>query len=564
MAKGRSKVTKSRARAPAVVLDTVASKDQAVLAWLRQHSFAVFLLLVVIASLRIVATYTVFNHTIDEPFHIACGMEWLTKGVYKYATEQPPLSGVVAALGPYLIGVHGYGKPGVYQEGAAILSADGHYDRNLALSRLGILPFFWIAALVVYLWAKRYFDEPIATLAVLFFTFLPPILAHAGLATTDMGLTAFVGASFLAGVVWIDKPTLFHSLLFGVCTGFAMLSKFSSWAFLPCSMAAALLWFYFVERPDRSRIVETLKKAAPQLCIAILVACVLVWAGYRFSFGKVWFANIKLPAPELFDGIRSVSEHNNQGHPAYLLGQRSQSGWWYYYFVVLAVKTPLAFLAFLVYGAILSWRGRSKRGAYLALAFAAGILLFSLFSRINIGVRHILPVYIGFSIVAAVGAGHLLEMSRTATWAGWTLSVLLLWLIATSALSHPDYIPYFNALAGDEPEKILVDSDLDWGQDMKRLSKRLKEVGARQVAFNPFIVAYLEAVHGFPPIQPTDPVTPSPGWNAVSLTELKTTRLGLYDDHPEVQLWPDQIRPTEKVSPGVWLWYFPPNAPIAR
>jgi hypothetical protein len=560
-------------RTPAVVLDTAPSKEQAVLAWLRKRSFPVFLLLVALATLRIVSTYNVFNHTIDEPAHIACGMQWLTKGVYNYETQHPPLTRVAAAVGPYLFGVHGYGKPAMSQEGVAILSAGGHYDRNLAVARLGILPFFWIAALVVYFWAKRYFDEPVVTLAVLFFTFLPPILAHAGLATTDMGLTAFVGASFLTGVIWIETPTLLHCLLFGLCTGLAMLSKFSSLAFLPCSMAAALVWYYVVERPDRSRILETLRKAAPQFLLAGLVACLLVWAGYRFSFGQVWFANLKLPAPELFDGIRSVSMHNSKGHPAYLLGQRSQFGWWYYYFVVLAVKTPLPFVALFAYGAVLSWRGGagnlswrngSLRGAYLALAFAAGILLFALFSQINIGVRHILPMYIGLSIVAAVGAARLLEISQTARWAGWTLGVLLLWLIATSALSHPDYIPYFNALAGDEPEKILVDSDLDWGQDMKRLSKRLQEVGARQVTFNPFILAYLEAVHGFPPILPTDPVNPSPGWNAVSLTVLKSARLGLYDDHPEVQLWPDRIKPSEKVSPGVWLWYFPPNVPAPQ
>lgn len=550
-----------------IVAAAAASRQQKALAWLRTHSVAVFVLLVAIASLRIVATYNVFNHTIDEPAHIACGMEWLTKGVYRYETQHPPLTRVAAALGPDLIGVHGYGKPLMYQEGAAILSADGHYDRDLALARLGILPFFWIAALVVYLWARRYFDEPIPTLAVLLFTFLPPILAHAGLATTDMGLTAFLGASFLSGVVWVEKPTLLHSLLFGTCTGLAVLSKFSFLVFFPASIAVALVWFYFAERPTRPHILKTLSSAIPSLCIAVLIMCLLVWAGYRFSFGKVWFANIKLPAPELYDGIRAVAGHNSMGNPSYLLGRRSISGWWYYYFVVLAVKTPLPFLALLIYGAVASWRSALgwtsgyKRGIFLAMSFAAGILLVAIFSRINIGVRHVLPVYMGFSIVAAVGAARLLELSRTAQWAAWTCGVLLLWMISTSALAHPDYIPYFNALAGNEPEKILVDSDLDWGQDMKRLSKRLHEVGATQVTFNPFIVAYLEAVHGFPPIKQMDPVTPSPGWNAVSLTVLKSARLGLYDDYPDVQLWPDHIRPTEKVSPGVWLWYFPPNAP---
>ena len=78
--------------------------------------------------------------------------------------------------------------------------------------------------------------------------------------------------------------------------------------------------------------------------------------------------------------------------------------------------------------------------------------------------------------------------------------------------SEVSFAAYFNAFAMNEPETVLVDSDLDWGQDMNRVGKRLQELGAKQVAFNPFIVAYLNPLHGFPPIQPSDPVNPSPGW----------------------------------------------------
>lgn len=523
--------------------------------WLREHSVAVFVLLVSVASLRIVATYPVFNHTVDEPAHIACGLEWLSTGAYRYEPQHPPLARVAAALGPYLEGIRPYGRPDIYNEGAAILYRNGHYDRNLALARLGILPFFWIASLAVYIWARKYLGDPGAFLAVLMFTFLPPILAHAGLATTDMALAAFTGAAFLFALLWLDQPSVLRSALFGAATGLAVLSKFSALAFLPAAMAAALAWHFAIERPGFARVAAAARKLAAPFILAVLAGCLVIWAGYRFSFAK------GVPAPELFTGIRQMLDHNRKGHPAYLLGERSDFGFWYYYPVVLAVKTPLPFLALLVYGAVLAVRKQARRGVSLALAFSLGILIFSLFSRINIGVRHILPVYIGFAIVAAAGALRLLELSRTARWAGWTLGVLLVWLCATSAFSHPDYLPYFNALAGDEPENIVVDSDLDWGQDMKRLGRRLQEVGARQVTFNPFIVAYLEAVHGFPPIRPTDPQTPSPGWNAVSLTVLKTARLGLYNEHPELKLWPEQIKPTERIGKGVWLWYFPPAAP---
>jgi hypothetical protein len=126
----------------------------AALSWVENHSVLTFLIMVAIASLRIVTTYTVFNHTIDEPAHIASGMEWLDKGVYRYEVQHPPLARVAAAIGPYLAGSRPAGAANMFQEGALILYRDDHYDRNLALARLGVLPFFWVAALVVYAWGR--------------------------------------------------------------------------------------------------------------------------------------------------------------------------------------------------------------------------------------------------------------------------------------------------------------------------------------------------------------------------------------------------------------------------
>src|ERR1039458_7266884 len=124
---------------------------------------------------------------------------------------------------------------------------------------------------------------------------------------------------------------------------------------------------------------------------------------------------------ELFDGIKTVAAHNAAGHPAYLLGERRQFGWWYYYPVVLAVKTPLPFLALLFIGLAVSLSkvNRAKAAYWLPLAFSLGIFFVSCFSHINIGVRHILPVYLGFSVTAAVGAVWLSRQSFTARWALW-------------------------------------------------------------------------------------------------------------------------------------------------
>jgi len=135
----------------------------------------------------------------------------------------------------------------------------------------------------------------------------------------------------------------------------------------------------------------------------------------------------------------------------------------------------------------------------------------------------------------------------------------VLWLAVSSILSHPDYLAYFNALAGDAPENILVDSDLDWGQDMNRLGDRLRRAGAEWVMFTQFAMADLQGEHGFPLVLRSDVPTPSPGWNAVSVSVWKRNRMQLFDTHPEVTLWPDKLKPMERIGKSILLWYFPPG-----
>jgi hypothetical protein len=180
-----------------------------------------------------------------------------------------------------------------------------------------------------------------------------------------------------------------------------------------------------------------------------------------------------------------------------------------------------------------------------------------LFSRINIGLRHILPIYIGLSLVAAAAVLRLLALAGSRLWISVAIALFLVWFTASSLLSHPDYLAYFNEFAGDQPENILVDSDLDWGQDMNRLGERLRQSGAQWVSFLPYIPANLEKEHGFPRVIPSNVPEPSPGWNAVSLSVWKRNRMRLFDSHPEVRPWPDRMKPQERIGRSILLWYFP-------
>lgn len=573
MGKKRGPTERKTAAAPpsistaAIVAPAIAGPG-AFLAFLERHARAIAIVAVLFASARIIATYNVFNHTFDEPVHIACGMEWLDKGVYTWEAQHPPVTRIAAAIGPYLLGARSknndqLGDNARLYEGVRILYWGHHYDQTLAWSRLGELPFFWIACLVVYQWGKRYFNAAVAALGVLAFSFEPTVLAHAGLSTTDMGLTAFLGAAFLTGLMWLDKPTMQRAVLFGVCGGLAIASKFSSLAFFPASVAVAFILYFASKRPAAADVLRALRLRIPSLAVSALAAFVTIWAIYRFSFGPVPFAHLKLPFPELYAGIQEVREHNAFGQASYLLGERSRYGWWYFFPVVFAFKTPLAYSILLGVGLYLAARGRfGSDRSWIPMAFVAGILAVAMSSSINIGLRHILPVYVALSVLVGTAAFRMLQQLHQQRWQVAVLALLTVWYAASSILSHPDYLPYFNELAGSHPENIVVDSDLDWGQDIKRLGKRLKEVGAKDVTLSTLLVADFAKEHGFPPRNDNmDVVHPPTGWVAIGFSYWKESRLGLLDKYPDVTLWPDRIPPLEKVGKSMLLWYFPPGGP---
>jgi 4-amino-4-deoxy-L-arabinose transferase-like glycosyltransferase len=517
--------------------------------------------LVILAALRIVATWPETGLTWDEPGHMACGMQYLAQHVYRYEAQHPPLARVMSALGPFLDGVRPLNLENQDHEGVAEMYQKGHPERVLNLMRLGILPFFLLAAAVVYLWARRHFGNTVAAVATGLFTFLPPVLAHGGLATTDMPLTACLAAAFFALLLWAEEPTWKHSLLLGITTALAVVSKFTALGFFPAAAVFALLAYLVVERPGMNGLSAAAKARALPFGLAVITGAMAIWAVYSFSFGRVPGWNISLPAPELFDGVKYALFHSGTGHPAFLLGEIRKTGWWYYFLVVLGVKTPIGFLLLLGIGTGLCWGKRGQLVYWLPLAFSLGILIPAMTSKVNIGVRHILPIYVGFSMVAATAVVELARRSQTRRWAGLAAAALVVWMIVSGAAKHPNYLAYFNEFAGDHPERILLDSDLDWGQDTIRLARRLKELGATQVNFNTLNLTpdRLVVWPGFPPTKGIDPIKPAEGWTAVSPTMWQIRQYGLEHRYPNLEPWFAYLKPVERVS-SYFLYYLPPGS----
>jgi len=524
-----------------------------------------------IAVWRIVSTYHVFNHTIDEPSHIACGIEWWEKGVYQIETKHAPLARISVALGPYLAGVHAI-EASTWRDTYPILSADGHYWRNLTLGRIGVLPYFVIATIVVFLWTKRLFGAPTALLAAAIFTLLPTMLAHSAVATTDVPLAAMFCCALYAFTLWLREPTWRTAAQFGVTTGLSLSTKFSTLVFLPACAAAILVFYAAAGQRNWRALFRT-------LAVVALCAFFVTWAVYRFSHAPLnqvtklpdraaakVFGNssrvtaavhhvtswVPVPAPELFDGIRTLRNQNSEGYRGFLFDRVRMGGWWYFFLVALALKTPLAVLLLAAVGVVAVVRRYSRnRGDWetvVPLAAAAMVMIVTAPSRINIGVRHVLPMYVFLSILAAVGLA-MLWARRDQRLISRTAAILLCaWLAISSARSHPDYLAYFNEFGGRDPSRLLVVSDFDWGQDLARLSTYLREQQVKHVTIV-FDGYFVPDSLGLPEtlLITTQCDAKPAGWVAM---EVRRARL-----HPDCYPWLAQQHLITTVGKTMWIYY---------
>ena len=544
------------------------------------------LLLAGIGAARIVSTYSVFSQTTDEPAHLATGMEWLDRGTYTFEPLHPPLARVAIALGPYLSGLRLTGETHLWEQGNAILFAHNRYLHNLSLARLGVLPFFLLATFLVWYWGRvRYGDGP-ALVATLLFTTSPAVLAHAGLATTDMALTATFTAALMVFVSWLERPSYLRSIVLGLAVGLAILSKFSALVFLPACGLALIVWRWLLERgPKKSPVATDSFRLSRSLAVAALAMLLVIWAGYRFSISSVTDAAARphptidhlfgtsgtlhnwaysaaesplIPAPALFRGLAALRGKEAMGHKGFLLGQIRLTGWWYFFPVALIVKTTLPFL--ILIGAGIFYLGESAwlernwiAGAPVVAALA--LLLACMPSHINIGLRHILPIYPLLSLIGGIGACRLWTSDRPKYVGLAVVLILLAWQVTSSIRAHPDYLAYFNELAGQHPERILIDSDLDWGQDLLRLSPALQQRHVEEVS-----IAYAGSpdldLHqfGLPPFRVLAPYEPTSGWIAISLLRLKMGGLGFPDDG---FWWLEAYKPVGLVGRSIRLYYVP-------
>jgi Dolichyl-phosphate-mannose-protein mannosyltransferase len=566
-------------------------------------------LIILAACLLAAGSWRVYSNTWDEPEHLAAGVELLDRGRYEYDTEHPPLARVLLALGPYLAGAHSFGTPppNGTPEGVDILYQDGHYWRYLTLARLGMLPFLALLCLATWLWARRLLEsQRAALLAVLLLVSVPAVLGHAALASLDVAASATCLLALYALELWLLSARLADAARFGLAAGIAVGTKFSAVPFIGLALPALAL-VRAVATPAPARPSGEARAGRPAvwlagLILAGLAALVPLFLAYgprsanpagvalRFNWAVsyllqkrgpdhalgVVLAHLSLPRElkDLINGIVAVKAHNDSGHLSYLLGRVSTTGWWNFYLVALAVKTPIPLLvagpAGVAWLARDGWRRHDPWALAPAVLVVTMLTFASLFSRINIGIRHILVLYpflaIGAAYVtvrawrflaarrssapgapAAGSPPDAIRSRRAATAGTAVLLALVVWQLSTLWSAHPDYLPYFNE-AVPHPERVLVDSDLDWGQDLYRLERRTAQLGIAKLNIAYRGTADLKR-EPLPPFEALASRRPVSGWVAIS--ELARTR------NPTDYAWLDAYQPLERIGKSIDLYYIP-------
>ena len=522
--------------------------------------------IVVIALIRVAATHRVFSETLDEPAHLAAGYDWVSGVPYTLDPSHPPLERILSAIPLKLQGIPLSDAGDFVERGNHVLYYGDHYVKNVARMRFGNLLLLAVGIVAVACRARRHFGAAAGLIAAALFTTVPSVLGHAGLATTDLAVAATLPLALLAIDRYLEAPTRRRAAELGVAIGMGMLAKFSFLVFFPVALAAVVA----VRWPIRTRV--------KPLLLTVAVTVIVVWGGYRFDFGTIaaahpqgldwlqqttpeplrpaasWIArNVPVPAPLFAVGFLMVKAHNAAGHTAYLLGRYSETGWWYYFPVIWFFKTPVPYMILLAWGMVLLVRkalAERQRAVLEPLLIALGIMASVMPSSINIGIRHILPIYAPLSLIAAYAV---VEIWRGATdmFGRFALGTLLVWLFAGVAISHPDYLAWFNELAGPNPDRIAIDSNLDWGQDVLRLERAVRKRNIEQLRViyvgNARLHIHLQGVQ----VDGMTPYLPYRGWIAVSETGLKL------DNRSGGYTWLELYKPVTRVGKSIRLYYIP-------
>ncbi len=547
--------------------------------------------------------------TMDELAHLPAGYSYLTQKDMRLNPEHPPLIKDFAAFPllfikdikfPSEIKAWKNDVNGQWEFGNYFLFKTGNpADKMIFWARVPMLLVLILLGFFLFKWTKELFGNKAAVLSLTLFSFSPTLLAHGRLVTTDVG--AAIGV-FIATYYFLNalkEPTQKRIIISGLALGFALLLKFTTVILIPFFVLLALLHYWSVRNLYFRKIIL-------HLFYVFIIAAVLIWPVYFYhtfnypsekqagdikyllsshpfqflgpALAKMAYEPVLKPYAQYLLGLSLNFQRGVSGNTGYFLGEVSSEGWKQYFPVVYSIKEPLAFhiltLIALLYGAWLIkrpfWQDTIARLKNLAknhfpeLAMFLFILIywtFSVISSLNIGVRHLLPVF-PFTIML-ISAGIISWLGSNRSKLKYSaLLLLIFWQIISVSSVYPHYLSYFNEIAGgaDNGYQFVVDSNYDWGQDLKRLAKFVEENKISKIKVDYFgggdVKYYLDARW-----DKFDPKSgPQKGWLAISATLLQGGRgspVPGFNEPTGYYNWLNNYEPIARAGKSIFIYYIP-------
>jgi 4-amino-4-deoxy-L-arabinose transferase-like glycosyltransferase len=506
------------------------------------------------------------SQTYDEAVHIAAGHRYLTLGDFQFNREHPPLTKLLSAFPAYVL----FALPNEtslaardqWSAGSKYLYESGEpANRLLTAGRLSSIFLGASTIIIVARWSWRLWGPGGAVFSAALLAFDPNVLAHSCLATTDMGATFFFCLTLYQSWSHACHPRWSSWLITGAAMGAALASKFSTVVLLPAMGIISLAYPLMTGRtllpvrqfsePLGGRqhiVVQSLAYYGGLLIAAELT----LWACYLCGDVTIWL-----------DGVADQWWHQQQGHPAFLLGSYSDSGWPYYFLAAVIAKAPLGTLLALVL-LTMNLRDRSHWQRETALVLAVPLLLFTIAAccaRTNIGLRHVLPVYV--LMFVALGSLARLTCRRAFQQGGILCAILAVSTAAESLSVAPHQLSFFNKAVGGPPagHRYLSDSNLDWGQDLEGLSAWLRQRGNPVIYLSYFGTAppsyfgiRYQPLPGFgnsPPVKSFEvPLDAKQELLAISEVNLQ----GVYFENHELYAWLRQRTPIAQIGYSIMIY----------
>ena len=451
--------------------------------------------------------------TLDETTHLPLGLYVLYTNDHSLDPINPTLLGMIAAIpltiDPPEFPYQSNKDLGHWGLGYLLMKHNvKNYHDIFVRGRVMIIMLALVLGWLVYLWATRLYGWQAGLVALFLFSFSPSMLAHGHLVTLDLaGALGFTATMFATWWV-LEGPGYGRAVLLGATMGVATLLKLSG-VVLIAAVVVCMTVKVITERRNHDRVF--VKHWIGLLATIALASIFIINAGYAFQgfFFPLGQMNLikggmlsalgerlpwlRLPLPLPFvEGVDQVLNIGKGHEPSYFLaGELSSEGWWYYHLAAFVFKTPLSLLVISVVSFFFWFAGRSTGRRDYCL-FVPILLLFvsnTLFNSMYIGVRHVLPVYpllfIAVSPLVAKGLYGFFAHSRDLpSMVKAMLSVILVGWFAIGSLSvAPRYLQYFNEVSGGPSggHELLIDSNIDWGQDLIRLREYMDEKGYEYV-----------------------------------------------------------------------------------